>query len=438
MNMKLYLFVLLLLIALMIYVVKKYHIIGNIAKNSMVKSYISRPFNDVWTDDERKNMAQILNIINENLYKNNINYMMSFDALLGLIKINTFLPWSNFISICVEDKDLDQLQHILKLKVVKMPFKIKSYSISFDTFPYVIASGYHIDKNNQVIIQNPITSKKYMIGRTEDVFPVKKYSNFNVPKNYSRVLDKIYPKWKDECSSSIYDCKTMKMNNSIVRTSWGNLRTVGNDIFDYVWVINLSYRMDRWETTKNRLGKLGINPKRWDAIDAKSKPFIEVYNMMEGQKRKDGEVACYLSHYTLWKYIYEQGYPYALIFEDDILIPDNVSKDTIKLVIDNSVGFNILFLGYCFGAMPFNKPISKVGHGMCLHAYIVSRDGLGKLLKWMRPKYMAAIDHITNNFCMEELCFLSYSVPSSFDDYGDGIIVQDRKNLGSNIAERAD
>ena len=75
--------------------------------------------------------------------------------------------------------------------------------------------------------------------------------------------------------------------------------------------------------------------------------------------------------------------------------------------------------------MNFNNFNTKVGTGLCTHAYIINRNGIEKLLK-QKLNYNVPIDRITYNFCKENLCYISkHKDNSSKNVFGKGIIHQD-------------
>ena len=203
-----------------------------------------------------------------------------------------------------------------------------------------------------------------------------------------------------------------------------------NILFDNVYIINLEKRPDRWYKSLGRLKNIGIeNPKKWSAVDASN---IENLYDRTTKEITINEFACYLSHKNLWKNLYDKNVPYAIIFEDDLYFGDNISKQNIVDEINNSIkinmtlNFNILFLGYCFGTSIFSYPITKPGHGFCLHAYVITRGAMEQLLN-KEDTFLKPIDHVTFQFCKNNICYLSHDVENKNKNlFGNGIILQDR------------
>ena len=97
------------------------------------------------------------------------------------------------------------------------------------------------------------------------------------------------------------------------------------DTFKEIYVINLDRRPDRYTSFNETLKQEGINPrvvKRFSAVDGKSLEKIENKNM--------AEVACFLSHYNIWKKVREnkklKEEDLIWIMEDDIQFNDSFKK----------------------------------------------------------------------------------------------------------------
>jgi hypothetical protein len=279
----------------------------------------------------------------------------------------------------------------------------------------------------------------------------------SIPEKSEKLIISEYgDEYKTMCRSKAYNPKSDKMINTDYRyeISCDRLQTVKADIFDNVWIINLKRRDDRWEYTQEELSKINIKPHRWEATNAISKDFKEFYEELPDPKRKKGEVACFLSHYKLLKHLQKIGVEYGIIMEDDIKIFSNVSKDLMLRELNQSKGFEILFLGYCKWK-PYDKLLEGDGNvgadilttvkgAQCGHAYAVSKYGIDKLVRAIEDEFIqknmydAAIDQFYEKWCEDKLCYLSYDMIS--DDpvktFGNGIVFQDR-NITTNIPVKA-
>ena len=113
---------------------------------------------------------------------------------------------------------------------------------------------------------------------------------------------------------------------------------------------------------------------------------------------------------------------------------NNITKEDILERIKESKGFNILFLGHCFSNREkFKTPITAVGTGLCLNAYIITKEAIEKLLN-KKDDYSVPIDHETEILCKNELCYLSNTI--SNNNYGEGIIKQENHYTNTDLKRK--
>jgi GR25 family glycosyltransferase involved in LPS biosynthesis len=252
-----------------------------------------------------------------------------------------------------------------------------------------------------------------------------------IPSNLDAILAREYgDDWEETCHSSEYDhVKDLPQKDRFTSSCRDAAsQPIEQGIFDNVWVINLDRRPERWKATKKRLRTLGINPYRWSAADKDASDVVNKYYRIKPRIRK-GEFACYESHLNLWKFLYESKVKYAIIFEDDISVPPSVRMKDVITTINDSKGFEVLFLGHCSTSLLEVKPTevtSRIGSGMCTHAYAVSRKGLQKLVQH-NHNYRHAVDaYLNRSFCQENLCYYSKNYKNSGHKiWGEGLFSQD-------------
>lgn len=414
------------------------------------KNISYKPFNNIWTENNYNETKNLLSYVQKYLSNLNIVCFVINGTLLGLVRHKGFIPWNDEITIAINKKYFPILMkekntlnkngydiHLDNLHSIKIFYKNKSKIKNKKwSWPYIQIFGYDESKAENTIKINQDDS--ILIFDNNDIFPLKTnlFENIplSIPNNSDVVLNKIYEKdWENMCYSSSYNHignygieKKYK-----IKCDYLLQKEIFKDIFDNVWVINLKRRPDRLETTLSRLKNIDITPKVHEALDAKSTYIIELYNNVKNPNITIAEFACYLSHKTLWTYIYSLNIPYALIFEDDIIMDKSVTKQDIIKRMDESKGFNILFLGHCYSNIGiFKEPVTLVGTGLCLNAYVISRLAIENLLK-IEDDYTHPIDKITEKFCKNELCYLSNT--TNFNDYGGGIIKQENHYTNSNI-----
>jgi hypothetical protein len=414
-------------------------------------NFNKQPFSNVWTIEEKNLFKEIFLNCKECLNILNIEYFAAFGTLLGTARHQGFIPWDDDMDICVSEKDyyriLDNKEifqnnglsfDIYGSCIIKI-FSKKGFRIKGQnwTWPFIDVFRFKVKGNKVIIKESPMN--KTVIDYN-DVFPLKTNLFEGIPivlpKNLDNINNIIYGNdWEEICYSSSYNHKLEKYNSGRkYKTECKNLDyNIDSNIFNNTWIINLERKPERLNKVSERLKNIGIKSKVWKAVDGKSEEFKKEYDQISFPKRSIYECACYMSHINLWKHIYSLNIPYAIIFEDDIIFSKYVNKNTILKQIKNSTGFNILFLGYCHSTNSNIKCCdTETGSALCLHAYVISRAGIEKLLK-NKINFLLPIDSMVRNFCNNELCFLSYDIKDKYN-YGGGIIKQDL-NIDSDIDE---
>jgi GR25 family glycosyltransferase involved in LPS biosynthesis len=141
------------------------------------------------------------------------------------------------------------------------------------------------------------------------------------------------------------------------------------------------------------------------------------YVMPEMESKIAGQisnVAVYKSHTNLWKYIWDSRLQYALIFEDDVTIPENFLIELEKILGNTPESWDILFFGILrmmarkTGNPDFHRMLNKKGYNNGLHCYMVSRKSTEKLLDLItRVGAVNQIDILLRD-CASEFLFFIY------------------------------
>jgi len=150
-----------------------------------------------------------------------------------------------------------------------------------------------------------------------------------------------------------------------------------------------------------------------------------------------------VNHMYIVRYAYEKGYPYALIFEDDIEFKEFDKMVDIKKIFYSSLDEmtqidNLDKLNFAESFVPtirVSKHIYKTDHTSNVHMYILSRKGMKKIIDSYYPKKFTD-DHLSlskfgtlNQFDFRyEIYLNSYisSPPISYQRQNPGIL----KELG--------
>jgi len=391
------------------------------------KYYNTTPFKNIWTSKSKNRIIKIVKVIHDMCNFNNIILIPMYKTLLGIYKYKDILPWHGCFEFIVNDKDFNYLKNNFVKDKYELTYA-KNEIMVFEKnkkWPYVSISKYNF---------NP----KHYIFQEKDLYPTYEYKFnniiLNIPNNTENILNNLYNNWETECTSSDYNYKEQKLYYKTFTIKWEDLIHT-NFSTENTWVINLDRHKNRWNITKNRLETLGIVPKRWKATDKHS---MEIENLYKKLKLKIGmnlgTLACYLSHKKLWEHLYDIEVPYAIIFEDDIIFDKSITLKDINKIFKESIGFNIIFLGYtCPNRLIFTNQYVNEGGGTCLHAYMISRKGIKNLLS-LKHDFTNPIDKITKDFAEDNLCYISKH-DTKGKNFGYGIIQQDM-NIESDLRLR--
>ena len=99
-----------------------------------------------------------------------------------------------------------------------------------------------------------------------------------------------------------------------------------------VYVINLNRSADRLSQIKDQLERLNLPFKRVEAIDGnqleieKSRVNHFKFNLSQNRRCENRELGCAESHRKVWNEIIESGDRYALILEDDVILPKHTKE----------------------------------------------------------------------------------------------------------------
>ena len=125
-------------------------------------------------------------------------------------------------------------------------------------------------------------------------------------------------------------------------------------------------------------------------LDYSAGYYISEYVMPEIESKIAGQIsniAVYKSHTNLWKYIFDNRLQYALVFEDDVTIPDNFLVDLDKILGNIPENWDILFFGILRMMAQktenpnFHRMLNKKGYNNGLHCYFVNLACTKKLLQ---------------------------------------------------------
>lgn len=165
-------------------------------------------------------------------------------------------------------------------------------------------------------------------------------------------------------------------------------------IMPATFIINMSSKVDRKKHMLKQIRNLSNDFKVefFEAIDGNNENELSKYKFKTAQwfdpfNKKPltkGEIGCALSHYILWEKIVNEKIEHAIIFEDDILIPDDFVKRYNSLLTELPEEYDLVY----FNRKRMNNNevkksdnifIAKYSYWTC--AYQISYHGAKRLLR---------------------------------------------------------
>lgn len=183
------------------------------------------------------------------------------------------------------------------------------------------------------------------------------------------------------------------------------------------YVISLTTATDRREHIINEFGKQGIEFEFFDAITPDLNKItcknLDI-DLTNNQRLSDGEKACFLSHLCLWQSMIDNNTEYLVIFEDDIILSEDIKYFLNPNFMKQSLTWDIIKLETFFEKTHITNNLTHqqriVGRLKSPHmgagAYIINKQGAIKLINQIKntpPTQLMAIDHILFEMFIHQL-----------------------------------
>jgi GR25 family glycosyltransferase involved in LPS biosynthesis len=184
-----------------------------------------------------------------------------------------------------------------------------------------------------------------------------------------------------------------------------------NTYFDKVFVINLDRRADKLEKVDSKLKKMKIQYERFSAVDGNNlrfdnSKFIPGKGMIENKFA----LGCLLSHLEIIKIAKEKNYKRILIFEDDVLISENINISIQKL--RNIKEWKLLYFGtsqYDWNIEMYNEDFYLSKKCLGTFAYAIDSSIYDEIIDILRFP-TKSIDNILSDLQIQHYrkCFTFY------------------------------
>lgn len=174
------------------------------------------------------------------------------------------------------------------------------------------------------------------------------------------------------------------------------------DLYCILAINNLA-REEQFLKLQKNLPKLKIFPaiigKNLTKLQLKKYLKENVLDKMSISFSLVGEIGCFLSHLTVLKEFIKSKQEYCLVLEDDVALAKNFKNLTLEALNECPANFDLLYLyaileqKQAVGVIDDKKYVLKGGKFWGTLAYLVSKKGATKVIKYSKPMRASPIDH---------------------------------------------
>ena len=154
--------------------------------------------------------------------------------------------------------------------------------------------------------------------------------------------------------------------------------------WDAVYVINLDFRQDRWESIQEKAAAIDLKIERWNAVKATDVNLEQ--DRVGIRVKKTSCVACALSHYGIYRDALAKGYDRILVLEDDADLPLDLYEQVDNMFNTNEyylTNYDLIYLG-CADKYPnvsLTENLALSQFTLLTHALLFSNRGMKKVIE---------------------------------------------------------
>lgn len=173
------------------------------------------------------------------------------------------------------------------------------------------------------------------------------------------------------------------------------------NFFDYIYVINLDKRKDRWEQIKGELSKLGV------ADRAIRIPGVDLGN----------HTGCTASHKKFLDAAIANGRGVSLVLEDDAMVCPDWQKSLISGVAKIPDDWDILYLGYNLDPTSGIPPDFVSRHLLELHGCLTTHMYAVNCNRLDRIKRFRELMETNSNIIQIDMLYLHIALTQGYKTY---------------------
>ncbi|WOE31277.1 MULTISPECIES: glycosyltransferase family 25 protein [unclassified Acinetobacter] len=175
------------------------------------------------------------------------------------------------------------------------------------------------------------------------------------------------------------------------------------------YVISLTSADQRRQHIEHEFNKHSIDFKFFDALTPQdAKPLAEKMQLdIHSERITGGELACFMSHVSLWQKMLDENIPYMAIFEDDIFLGENSnqflsSSDWLKedwAIVKLEAFSNKILLGKTEQIVNTSREIAVLKcKNLGTAGYILSQKGAAAYLELIKNYELIPLDEMMFEF----------------------------------------
>lgn len=210
----------------------------------------------------------------------------------------------------------------------------------------------------------------------------------------------------------------------------------------HVVVITLRRSITRSRQTLSSLKSQAVSFELYEGIDGLRELDERLVKTYAGKKKRKRlsltshlksslherlRLGCYISHVSVWQELFQNGLPFAVILEDDVILAANFSSELQLRLAALPLNWDLLYLNGCFRRLGpvCGAGIRQARGGLCTFGYILSSKGAGLLLQQAVRLSDKPIDHVLDQEILTGRILAFHSDPP---------LVQSLQNVRSTLA----
>jgi GR25 family glycosyltransferase involved in LPS biosynthesis len=194
-----------------------------------------------------------------------------------------------------------------------------------------------------------------------------------------------------------------------------------------VYVINLKHKKEKRIQMETQLKKINfdytfIDATYWKDININDCKIDNNFrNLYTNTVMTQGEIGCAMSHHSVWQLAQQENVDYSIILEDDIHITTDKFQDIIHEIVEK-IDFDMFYLSRICNN-PENETIYKSthrynivkpGHSYWLCGYVLSKNGLNKLVNSGFEQNLITVDEFIPSL-YDNIDTLNYITPHLYN-----------------------